>query len=226
MSQIRFVGSARRAPSQPLAGLPGLRIWTGADDTSQRRRGQRAPPTGTMREMESILAAVREAPPRAGTTRVIAIDGRSGAGKSTLALALAGHLGAPLVALEDLYGGWDGLEQGVALLCSAVLAPLAESRAASVPRYDWQTGAWLAPWTLESPHCLVVEGVGAGALAAAPYTSMLVWLELAASTRRERALNRRAGDGQQWERWALQEDAFFAREHPERRADLVLTSRG
>jgi len=71
--------------------------------------------------MERVLAAVAAASPSAGTTLVVAIDGRSGAGKSTLAHTLAGRLGAPLVSLEDLYGGWDGLERGVSLLASAVL---------------------------------------------------------------------------------------------------------
>ncbi|MGD0386918.1 MAG: phosphoribulokinase, partial [Solirubrobacteraceae bacterium] len=136
--------------------------------------------------MEGLLAGIRAAPARAGSTRVIALDGRSGAGKSTLAQALAGRLNAPLVSLEHLYGGWDGLDEGIARLRSAVLLPLAGGRAAlplaggraaSVPRYDWHTLAWGEPWTLAPPELLIVEGVGAGSLSAAPYTSMLVWLE-------------------------------------------------
>ena len=118
-----------------------------------------------MREVEQLLAAIRAAPPRAGATRIVAVDGRSGAGKSTLAAALAHGLPAALVALEDLYGGWDGLEDGVSRLCTEVLAPLAEGRAAIVPRYDWQAGVWLEPATLEPAETLIVEGVGAGALA-------------------------------------------------------------
>ena len=64
---------------------------------------------------------------------VIAIDGRSGAGKTSLAARLRLALGAPVVALEDLYGGWDGLERGVDLLVSDVLEPLSAGRAARVP---------------------------------------------------------------------------------------------
>ena len=108
-------------------------------------------------------AAVNAA--RAGATRVVAIDGRSGAGKSTLAHELAGELEAPLVSLEDLYGGWDGLEHGVSLLLGAVLRPLAAGRPAEVPRYDWLAAAWGEPWTLSAPAHLVVEGTGAGARA-------------------------------------------------------------
>ena len=79
---------------------------------------------------------------------VIAIDGRSGAGKTSLASGLGSALGAPVVTLEDLYGGWDGLERGIDLLVSEVLEPLGAGVAARVPRYDWVTAAWrtaLAP---------------------------------------------------------------------------------
>ena len=177
-----------------------------------------------MRDVEQLLAAIRAAPPRAGATTVVAIDGRAGAGKSTLAAALAGLLPAALVALEDLYGGWDGLEHGVEVLCVEVLAPLAQRRAALVPRYDWGSGAWLEPWALEPPETLIVEGVGAGALAAAPYTSVLVWVDAPPALRRERALSRRPADAEAWKRWALQEDAHLERERTRERADIVIES--
>ena len=177
------------------------------------------------RHLLDVLDALRAAPPRAGATRVLAVDGRSGAGKSTLARALAGELGAPLVALEDLYGGWDGLERGVELLRDAVLEPLAQGRVASVPRYDWYARAWGEPWRLAPAAELVIEGVGAGARALAPRVSVLIWIELAEGVRRRRALARDDEEvygNPEWERWALQEDAFYARERPWERADCVL----
>jgi uridine kinase len=177
-----------------------------------------------MRRVERLLEAIHAAPHRAGATRVVAIDGRSGAGKSTLAAALAPRLAAALVALEDLYGGWDGLEDGVSRLCEEVLSPLARGRAARVPRYDWDAGEWLEPRTLESPATLIVEGVGAGALAAAPYTSVLVWMWAPTTLRHGRALNRRPADAGAWERWARQEDAYIERERPDQRADFVIQS--
>jgi hypothetical protein len=163
------------------------------------------------------------APPRAGATRVIAVDGRSGAGKTSLAAVLRDELAAPVVTLEDLYGGWDGLERGVSLLVSAVLGPLAAGRAAAVPRYDWVRSAWSEPWTLAPPPVLIVEGVGAGARRAAAYASVLVWVEAAASVRKKRALAR---DGEtfapHWDAWAAQEDALLARDRTPDRADLVI----
>ena len=180
---------------------------------------------------EGILAAIAEAArravPRSGRTRVVAVDGRSGAGKTSLAAGLRAELGAPVVSLEDLYGGWDGLERGIDLLVSEVLEPLRAGRPASVPRYDWVTASWQMPWTLEPPGILVVEGVGAGARRAAAYESVLVWMETAASVRKKRALDR---DGQTfapyWDMWAAEEDAMIARERTPQRADLVITPAG
>ena len=170
-----------------------------------------------------IVTAVRRAQPRAGRTRVVAVDGRSGSGKTSLAAALAERLRAPVVSLEDLYGGWGGLEHGIDLLVSAVLQPLAAGRAARVPRYDWVAGEWAAPVLLEPPGVLIVEGVGAGARRAAAFESVLVWLEVPASVRKRRALDR---DGETfapyWDRWAAQEELMLARERTPDRADITL----
>jgi uridine kinase len=175
--------------------------------------------------IELIAAAVLEAPARAGRTRVLAIDGRSGSGKSTLAATLAARLDAPVVDLELIYPGWDGLAEGVELLVHDVLVPLAEGRPARVPRYDWEHARYGEPWTLEPPALVIVEGVGAGARAAGAHTSLLVWVELADELRKERALAR---DGEQfrphWQRWAAQEDALLARDDIPARADVVYLS--
>jgi hypothetical protein len=175
----------------------------------------------TARQLRKRLLA---GPALAGSTRVIAVDGRSGAGKTWLAAALREQLdGAPVVALEDLYGGWDGLARGVALLVTRVLAPLAAGQPAHVPRYDWVAGTWGVPWLLEPPPVLIVEGVGAGARRAAAYASVLIWVEATAAARKQRALDR-DGDtfAPHWDAWAAQEDALLARERTSDRADLVI----
>lgn len=172
-----------------------------------------------------IAGLLREAPVRCGTTRVVAIDGRTGSGKTTLAEALAAGLSAPVVSLEYLYGGWDGLARGVDLLVSEVLAPLSRGHTALVPRYDWARGAWEEPAPLSPPETLIVEGAGAGARRAATYASLLVWLEAASSVRKKRALDR---DGEifapHWDRWAAQEEAMLARERTADRAGLVIST--
>lgn len=170
-----------------------------------------------------IGLAVRRAVPRAGVTRVIAVDGRSGAGKTSLAGILRDALAAPVVSLEDLYGGWDGLEHGIDLLVSEVLEPLTAGRAALVPRYDWVAKKWAEPVSRDPPEILIVEGVGAGARRAAAYASVLVWLEATPVIRKKRALDR---DGEtfapHWDQWAAQEDAMLAREHTPERADVLI----
>lgn len=175
--------------------------------------------------LERIASLARNARPRAGRTRVIAVDGRSGSGKTTLATRLAERLDVPLVSLEYLYGGWDGLSDGVSRLVDLVLAPLASGRVAAVPHFDWQAQEWVEPWSLAPGGIVVVEGVGAGARAVARYLSLLVWLEVPTAERQRRAFTR-DGDGYVpfWDRWARQEDELLASDDPGERADIVVTA--
>ena len=72
--------------------------------------------------------------------------------------------------------------------CAEVLGRCAPVAAALVPRYDWHArGAGASRGRCRSRARLIVEGVGAGARAVAPYTSLLVWIELPSEARRERA---------------------------------------
>ncbi|MCL2585760.1 MAG: (d)CMP kinase [Streptosporangiales bacterium] len=179
-----------------------------------------------MRKMLNITRRIgemaRAGDPQCGITRVIAIDGRSGAGKSTFAKALAAELSAPVVSLECLYDGWNGLDRGIGLLVTRVLEPLAARKTAHVPRYDWARETWGEPWPLDPPPLLIVEGVGAGARRAAVYENVLVWLEVPASVRKRLALDR-DGDtfAPYWDQWAAEEDAMLAREHTPDRANVV-----
>jgi len=170
-----------------------------------------------------VRGALDVAPPRAGATKVLAVDGRSGAGKSTVAAELAGALGAPVVDLEYVYPGWDGLEAGIDLLVSDVLRPLAAGDTAQVPRWDYAADGWGAPLAVPPGEVVVVEGVGAGDRRAAPFVSVLVWVELDDATRHARAIARDAEVYRpHWERWAAQERAMLARERTAARADVVV----
>jgi adenylate kinase family enzyme len=171
--------------------------------------------------IEAVAARVRAAPPRCGATRLVCVDGPSGAGKTQLATALAAALGdPPVVPMDELYTGWDGLAAGVARLRAEVVAPLTAGRPAGYRRWDWARGCLGEHRDLGRPPLLVIEGVGAGT---AP--GMLIWLDAPEEVRYRRAMDR---DGQtyapHWARWAAQERAHFDADRTADRADVVLTT--
>ncbi|GAA4966418.1 hypothetical protein [Kineococcus glutinatus] len=185
---------------------------------------------GAEEELLSGLAAlVRSRPARARGTRVVAVDGPSGSGKTTLAAGLSTRLGdAPVLHLDDLYPGWDGLAEAVPLLVEQVLRPLAAGGPARYRRYDWVLGEYAEEHEVAPVDVLVVEGVSSGARACAPHLAALVWVEAPRELRMARGIAR---DGEayrpHWQRWAVQEEAHFRAEGTRARADVRLeTSAG
>ncbi|MDR7275446.1 cytidylate kinase [Catenuloplanes atrovinosus] len=158
---------------------------------------------------------------------MVAVEGRSGAGKTGLARALAHTLDAPLVRMDDLYPGWDGLLGGVGALREWILEPLAARDPIRWRRWDWAAGTYRDWEPLTVGTDLIVEGVGCGARALAPYRSGLVWIDAPEAVRRRRALER-DGDAYapHWDRWARQEDAFYATNQVRAHADLVIDNTG
>ncbi len=177
--------------------------------------------------VEAVAAAARRALPRTGHTVVVSVDGRSGAGKTGFAEAVARRLGCPVVRLDEVYPGWDGLAEGVRLVTEQVLEPLSRGEPASHPVWDWARGEWGARRQVPAVPVLVLEGCGALAPGPARHAAVRVWVEAADPVRRQRALAR---DGEiyapHWERWAGQEEALLARHHPAGTADLVVSTDG
>ncbi|HEU4676488.1 MAG TPA: uridine kinase [Motilibacteraceae bacterium] len=173
------------------------------------------------RPLRGLADRVLAAPPRAGATRVVAVDGPSGSGKTTLAGRLAALLGGPVVHLDDLYPGWDGLADAVPRLVEWVLEPLGRGEPARYRRYDWVEGVYAEWHEVPTAPVLVVEGCASGSLAAAPYLSLLVWVEAPHDLRMERGIAR---DGEayrpHWERWARQEDELYRTQRTRERADV------
>ena len=179
--------------------------------------------------IDDLVARIRAAPPRRGTTRLVCVDGPSGAGKTEFATRLTVALGdATLLHMDELYPGWDGLAAGVARLRADVVAPLREGRPARYRRWDWVRAAYGECHDLGVPPLLVVEGVGAGAAdTASPgrATSLLVWLDAPEVVRYRRAMERDGATyAPHWSRWAAQERAHFAADRTRDRADVVLTT--
>ncbi|AHY45433.1 AAA domain [Rubrobacter radiotolerans] len=170
-----------------------------------------------------LAADLGKRPPRAGGTRVVAVDGPSGSGKTFFAARLAAALDAPTVGLDDLYPGWDGLAEAPGLLVRWLLAPLAQGRPARYRRFDWERREYAEWRSVPAADTLVIEGVGSGARVCAPYLSFLVWIEAPEPLRMRRGIER---DGEvfrpYWERWAVQERRMFAAERTRERADLLV----
>lgn len=171
---------------------------------------------------DELAACVLATPPRCGDTRLVCVDGPSGSGKTVLAARLVQALGTPpLVHMDDLYPGWDGLAEAVTLLSEWVVAPLAAGRPACYRRYDWGRGVYAEEHDLGTPSLLVVEGVGAAARPVAPHAVLTIWIEAPPVERFRRGIER---DGEayrpHWERWAEQENLHFAAEDTKARADV------
>ena len=169
-----------------------------ADRPAGRRRDRRQRPARPHRHAASHRAGASRRDPRARDRRPLRI------GQDLARAAARGTARrADRDSSQQFYPGWNGLQAGIDLLVEAVLVPLAAGDTVQVPRYDWLVGRFVEPWPLEPPELLIVEGVGAGARAAAAFASVLVWLELDAALRRERALAR---DGEvfrpYWSTWA------------------------
>lgn len=170
--------------------------------------------------VDRITAAIGQV---AASNPVILIDGRSGAGKTSLARALVARW--PLrgrvqsVALDSLYPGWDGLDQGVELARELILMPHARGLVGVWQRWDWQSGEPAEAHAVDPSLPLIVEGAGLLTPATAKLGDVRVWLESPDASRKQRALAR-DGDTYRphWERWARQEQRHVERDEPMRLA--------
>ena len=168
-----------------------------------------------------IVAAAAAIPATLGSGRLVCVDGPAGSGKTTLATALADRLdGAPVVHMDDLYPGWDGLGR-VDPMVLGLLGPLSDGRPGSYRRYDWARGEYAEAHVVAPGPWLVLEGVGSGGSAWSLLTTLLVWVEVPTDERLARGLRR---DGEQmrerWVQWMADEQALFDRDRIRERAGV------
>jgi len=175
------------------------------------------------RDVAAVVEAARAAQPRRGRSVVVAIDGPSGSGKTSLAHGVVEALGCPVVHMDEIFPGWDGLAEAVELVTTEVLEPTARGEPAAYRLWDWDHDRWGGTRTVRPGAFLVVEGCGSSVGTAGGYAAVRVWVDADRAVRRARGLER---DGEvyrpQWERWAAQEDALFGADRTRERADLVL----
>ncbi|MEU4450081.1 4-amino-4-deoxy-L-arabinose transferase [Nocardioides sp. NPDC023903] len=169
-----------------------------------------------------LLSIAMSRPATLGPGRLISIDGPAGSGKTTLATAVADLTGAPVIHMDDLFEGWDGLP-GITDQLDSILLPLVEGATGSYRRYDWVKGEFAETVTVPPAPLLVIEGVGSGAAAYDDLRTALAWVDAPYETRMRRGIER-DGDAfaPHWEAWAAAETELFAREQTAARADIIV----
>jgi hypothetical protein len=179
----------------------------------------------TSTHAELVLAQALERAPTLGVGRLICVDGPAGSGKTTLAAELAELSGAPVLHLDDMFEGWDGLSRITEQL-ESVLLPLADGQSGSYRRWDWPGNDWAETVLVPPVPLLVLEGVGSGSSRIASLITLLAWVEVPFELRMARGLERGGvGVAEHWPQWAVDEQALFDREGTRERADLHLDGR-
>lgn len=181
--------------------------------------------------LEALVARIGLAEPRLGPAgsriRLVVVDGPAGSGKSTLAAQLADALRSRVVHMDDLYGGWHGLEEAWSLLDKWVLSPLAEGRPGRYRRFDWEQGRFEEWHPVPLAPFLVVEGCGSARLEADAVASLRIWVEAPDDLRLVRGLDR-DGEGMrpQWLEFMAGEREHYTRNRTRERADVLLDGWG
>jgi uridine kinase len=157
---------------------------------------------------------------------LVLIDGASGTGKTTLASEIVRVLGAvdvpEVIHMDDLYPGWDGLEQGIRNLHEWILEPRSAGKSVAWKRYNWVTGQFDGEFVLDTSRTVIVEGCGALGHAAHEYATLSFWVYADDDVRRERALARDPSEdfASHWDEWDEQFIAYVEREAPGSRASI------
>ena len=168
--------------------------------------------------------AVAELYAALGRPRVLAVDGRSGSGKSTLVARLAATVPSTAVVHTDDVAWHHDFFDWADLLLDGVLVPWRAGRDVAYRPPPWDARGRPGAITVPSgAPLLVVEGVGAGRRAFAPYLDALVWVQTDRAVAIRRGLERDGGDVAFWDEWEARERPFLAADRPWARADLVVS---
>jgi uridine kinase len=161
-----------------------------------------------------------------GGTRWVGIDGCGASGKTALAAAISGAVPGTTVVHVDDFSGPHVAEWDWERFDAQVVRPLLEGRTARYQRWGWDRDAG-AEWHEIAPGALVVvEGVSSTRREVRVPWALTIWVDASRETRLRRA---RARDGEammpRWlSDWMPSEQAYMAREHPEQRVDLIVST--
>jgi hypothetical protein len=159
-----------------------------------------------------------------GRPRVLAVDGRSGSGKSTLAARVAATVSGAVVVHTDDVAWYHDFFDWADLLVDGVLVPWRAGCDVAYRPPPWDARGRGGAITVSSAApLLVVEGVGAGRTAFAPFLDALIWVQTDRVVATRRGLDRDGGDVDFWDEWEARERPFLAADRPWARADLVVS---
>ena len=121
----------------------------------------------------------------------------------------------------ERYPGWGGLEVGSAMV-RGVLDPVNPG----YRRWDWKRNEPSAWQKVNAKRDLIIEGSGCLSRANRDLATFGIWIRLDPAERKRRAMARDGSSfDDHWDRWAVQEQAFFLRERPDVVADVILDAR-
>lgn len=175
-------------------------------------------------DAERLARRVLRAPPGVGATRLVTVDGPAGAGKTSWAASLLAHLPrAAVIHTDDLFEGWDGLNDRLAERVEAwVLTPLRARLPVHHLVYDWGRGMFGYWRVLEPPDVLILEGVGSGHSELADDATLRVWVEAPASVCGQRLRDRDGSIDGPLAKWRRREAVYFEDQRVRQRADVVI----
>jgi uridine kinase len=171
-------------------------------------------------------------PPKAGRTRIVAVDGQSGAGKTRFAADLAAAVSdrgatVDVVHTDDLLDGWDDQFTFWDRLVVQVLTPLRAGHAARYYRYDWIAGRFVdEPTTVEPADVVIVEGVSAARAAMREVADLTVFIGVSDKIAWTRLTARDPADAMPFLRtWKAREGEHFGADRTVQEVDVMIDGR-
>jgi len=173
-----------------------------------------------------VAVGARVAVPAGERTVLIGVDGRAGSGKTTIADEIAAALSDAVVVHVDDFAGPHVPEWDWPRFRAQVLEPLLAGRPARYQRWEWNRDEPAEWHDVPAGGVLVVEGVSSTRSELAVPWDLQIWVDAPRDVRLGRAVERDGAEmlGHWLDVWMPSEEAYIARERPQERVDLIVSS--